>query len=138
MTMKARIALGLGMALLAVFIYGQKAKEKNGRAAVPGGHTVDSGFQPLARNPMHLAMLRWWLVIKSFPPVSTEAGPVGMAFDGENMWVANELGNSVTKIQASTGTVLGTFGSGHEAQFLAFDGLNAWITNGSDHMVSRL
>jgi hypothetical protein len=31
-----------------------------------------------------------------------------MAFDGSNIWVANNVDNTVTKLLASTGAVVGT------------------------------
>ena len=45
--------------------------------------------------------------------------PVALAFDGANVWVANNSGNSVTKVRASDGTVLGTFPAGNSPN--AFD-----------------
>jgi len=40
------------------------------------------------------------------------SSPVALAFDGTNIWVANLTGNSVTKMLASTGAVVGTFPAG--------------------------
>ena len=39
--------------------------------------------------------------------------PVGVAFDGANIWVANNGSNTVTKLRASDGTVLGHFRRGN-------------------------
>jgi len=33
----------------------------------------------------------------------------GIAFDGTNIWVANSGGNTVTKIRASDGSLVGTY-----------------------------
>jgi len=38
--------------------------------------------------------------------------PLLAIFDGANIWVANNVSNNVTKLRASTGTVLGTFAVG--------------------------
>jgi len=67
-----------------------------------------------------------------------EHDPEGMAFDGANIWVTNYYGNSVTKLLASTGAVLGTFNVGTIAQWIAFDGANVWVTNSGSNTVSKL
>ena len=62
-------------------------------------------------------------------PTSFRVGfqPTGMAFDGANIWVANNSGNTVTEIQPSNGNVLGTFPTGPYPTGVAFDGVNIWI-----------
>lgn len=52
-----------------------------------------------------------------------------MCFDGANIWVANYGSNSVTKLEANDGKVLGTFTVGTEPANVAFDGANIWVTN---------
>jgi DNA-binding beta-propeller fold protein YncE len=37
------------------------------------------------------------------------ASPIGVAFDGANIWVANYGGNSVTKLQANNGALVGRY-----------------------------
>ena len=58
-------------------------------------------------------------------------GPLGVAFDGANIWVANSADGMVRKLQATTGAVLGTFHVGNfgGAVGLAFDGANIWVTS---------
>jgi DNA-binding beta-propeller fold protein YncE len=61
-------------------------------------------------------------------PVGT--GPLGLAFDGANIWVANINSHNIMKLRASDGAVLGTFGLGTGGpSALAFDGANIWTTN---------
>jgi DNA-binding beta-propeller fold protein YncE len=49
-------------------------------------------------------------------PVGTV--PFALAFDGANMWVANQGSNNVTKLLASTGAIVGTYAAGaHEGEF---------------------
>lgn len=38
-----------------------------------------------------------------------ESSPIGVVCDGTNIWVANGLSNTVMKLRASDGAVLGTF-----------------------------
>jgi DNA-binding beta-propeller fold protein YncE len=65
-----------------------------------------------------------------------------VAFDGSNIWVANERGNNVTKLRASEGTILGTFTvqslNGQGADGAAFDGANIWVANYRSGSVSKL
>ena len=75
-----------------------------------------------------LGSLRWDL-LKGQRDVAVGSAPQGIAFDGANMWVVNVNGNSVTKLRASDGAVLGTFPAGGGPQYIAFDGANLWITN---------
>jgi len=58
--------------------------------------------------------------------------PLGIAFDGANMWIANLGGSSVTKLRASDGAVLGTFGTPPSPYGVAFDGADIWVTGAPD------
>ena len=64
--------------------------------------------------------------------------PFGMAFDGANLWVANNHGNSVTKFQARDGAQLGTYPVGQFPEGVAFDGANVWVTNFGGNTVTKL
>ena len=66
-------------------------------------------------------------------PVGTFAanGPVGIAFDGTNMWVSNCHDNTVTELSPDGGT-LGTFPVGDCPNEIAFDGTNMWVVNNDD------
>jgi YVTN family beta-propeller protein len=61
-----------------------------------------------------------------------------VAFDGTNIWVANEGDNSVSKLLASTGAVVGTHGVGNSPGGVAFDGTNIWVTNQGDNTVTKI
>lgn len=73
-----------------------------------------------------IATLKWYQAASNitFP---TGATPVGVAFDGDNMWVANSDDDTVTKLRASDGETLGTFAVGNTPRALAFDGANIWV-----------
>jgi len=70
--------------------------------------------------------------------VSTGAGnqPLGIAFDGTNMWVANR-GGVVTKIRDSDGTVLGSFTVPTSPYGIAFDGAYLWVSGAYNNIVVR-
>jgi hypothetical protein len=74
------------------------------------------------------ALLQWY-------PATYGVGlsPEGVAFDGSNIWVANYGGNSVTKLLASTGAVVGTYAVGIGPVSVAFDGTNIWVANYGNH-----
>jgi len=88
-------------------------------------------------NLLQLAILRWYEanLCTSFP-----AGPFpfGMAFDGANVWVANNQGNTVTKLQACDGAQLGTYPVGQVPEGVAFDGANVWVANFGGNTVTKL
>src|SRR5450432_878233 len=73
--------------------------------------------------------------IQTFPLADN---PLGLAFDGANIWVALPLTNSVAKLQASDGTILGTFPAGESPRHLVFDGANIWVTDSGHDSVTEL
>ena len=64
--------------------------------------------------------------------------PISVAFDGANIWVANELSNTVTKLRAKDGSKLGNFSAGASPAGVAFDGSSVWVTNAGSNTVSKL
>lgn len=61
--------------------------------------------------------------------------PRGLAFDGTNIWVANWGSNTVTKLRASDGSLVGTYPVGTNPEAVVFDGLHIWVSNtGSDSL----
>jgi len=61
-----------------------------------------------------------------------------VAFDGKNIWVANENSNNVMKVKATDGAVLGTFNVGTNPVGVVFDGTNVWVANRDSNTVSKL
>ncbi|MFA5359808.1 MAG: choice-of-anchor tandem repeat GloVer-containing protein [Patescibacteria group bacterium] len=55
-------------------------------------------------------------------------GPAGVAFDGTNIWVANVMGSSVSKI-SPLGEITTYSGTGAQPTGIAFDGVNMWTAN---------
>lgn len=64
--------------------------------------------------------------------------PIGITFEGTNIWVANGGSNTVTKLRASDGAVLENFTVGTLPLQVVFDGANIWVTNGRSNSVSKL
>jgi collagen type VII alpha len=99
-------------------------------AAGPQGPRGSSGGTP----PGHVALLQWWGSLT----YSVGANPYGVAFDGISVWVVNGGGNSVTKLRAATGTVVGTYSVGSGPYGIAFDGANIWVGNSFGNTVTEL
>jgi hypothetical protein len=79
------------------------------------------------KNPEQIAILHWYPANRT-TTFAVGLAPVGVAFDGANIWVANNASSTVSKLRASDGATLGTFSV--YAYMLAFDGANIWATNG--------
>src|SRR5678815_2049405 len=88
-------------------------------------------------NFLQVAILRWY-------HANLTAGfavgpfPFGLAFDGAHIWVANNSGNSVSRLRACDGASLGTFAVGTFPEGVAFDGACIWVTNFGSDNVTRL
>jgi DNA-binding beta-propeller fold protein YncE len=63
-------------------------------------------------------------------------GPVGVAYDGAHIWVANSTSNTVTELRTCDGAVEGTFNTVNPA-FVAFDGASIWVANGGSNTVTK-
>jgi DNA-binding beta-propeller fold protein YncE len=76
-------------------------------------------FLPVARsqvvdstqNPNQIAILHWYGA-NTITRFAVGIHPAQIAFDGTNVWVANYGSNTVTKLQANDGKVVGTFSVG--------------------------
>jgi hypothetical protein len=101
------------------------------------GPVGPQGPQGLPYNTAQVAILRWYAANQtaSFPAGNF---PAGLAFDGENMWVVNNGDDTVTKLRASDGAILGTFPVGSKPSDAVFDGANLWVTNSQSASVTKL
>lgn len=77
-------------------------------------------------NLQQIALLKWGVWSNSF---NVGSGPIDICFDGANVWVANFLGNSVTKLNTSTGSTIGTYSAGSQPYRICFDGSSIWVVN---------
>ena len=92
----------------------------------------------VAATPMQVAMLRWYDVNDSGLTISTGIRPAALAFDGANIWVANDGSDTVTKLRAADGANLGTFDVGALPRGFAFDGVNIWVLNANDLTLTQM
>jgi hypothetical protein len=70
--------------------------------------------------------------------IGLDADLVGICFDGTNIWVTNNTGNSVIKINATTHAIVGTYGVGNSPNGICFDGTYIWVANGNSNSISKL
>ena len=103
--------------------------------------TVVSGANGTYYNPLQIALKAWYPANQAVAFKGTPYNfnsPGGLAFDGSNMWVANGGSNTVEKIRASDGQLLGTYAAGSGAGGLAFDGVRMWVANHTSNTVTVL
>src|ERR1700683_4912911 len=65
-------------------------------------------------------------------------GPYSVSSDGTHVWVANQNGNTVSEIDASTGGVIQTIPVGMSPYDVSSDGTHVWVANGNDSTVTEL
>jgi hypothetical protein len=58
--------------------------------------------------------------------INTEPVAWGMCFDGVNLWFSNYISNTVTKIGATDGALIGTYPVGTHPTTMCFDGIYVW------------
>jgi DNA-binding beta-propeller fold protein YncE len=72
-----------------------------------------------------------------YGPLALPTGtyPVGMTFDGANIWFTDYNNNLIYKFNVTLHT-LTHYTVGHAPYFIAFDGANVWVTNNGDNTVA--
>ena len=112
----------------------------NNVSITPSGNTltISSSSTSPQVNAQQIAMLRWYGVNTTNSNFPVGNKPIGLAFDGSSMWVANLNSDNVMKLRASDGEILGTFAVGSQPAEIAFDGANVWVTNHNGSSVSKL
>jgi YVTN family beta-propeller protein len=87
-----------------------------------------------------IATLKWYedpARAKTFPAGGNS--PFGLAFDGTNIWVANNQSDTVSKVNAVTGVSTNiTLPVGSLPFEVAFDGTNIWVTDNGTGKVSKI
>ena len=76
--------------------------------------------------------------IQLTPASQVGLGPEGIATDGTSVFVANQFSDTVSKLRASDGAVVGTYAVGHRPVAVAFDGAFFWVANYLSNNVMKL
>lgn len=103
--------------------------------AGPTGATGPAGNAGAGFAETRAALGQWY---SSTYSAGDLAAPAALAFDGTSIWVTNEGGASVTRIQAATGLAIGTYPVGNAPAAIIFDGAYMWVANKQDNTVTKL
>jgi len=82
--------------------------------------------------PESVSILRWYAINQSAAEFAVGQQPAGAAFDGSNMWIANNQSGNVTKLRSGDGAAIGTFTVGGTPSWMTFDGAHMWVNTGSN------
>ena len=88
---------------------------------------------PETYNQAQAAILRWY----QGTAYSVGTSPTSVCFDGFNIWVANNGGDSLSVVQASTGSVLATI-THATPQGLCFDGTFIWVASSGSSGLTKI
>jgi len=114
----------------------------NNVTITPSGSTLtisaSAGNTNTSLNPNQVALLRWYPLNKAGNAFAVGNNPCATTFDGSSIWISNKADNTVTKLRASDGTILGTFQVGDGPCRMAFDGANMWVANSFGNNLSKL
>ncbi|MCB0193207.1 MAG: hypothetical protein KDJ65_14780 [Anaerolineae bacterium] len=69
---------------------------------------------------------------------SVGKNPGALAYDGFHIWVINKLDKTVTKLQATDCTHLGTFTTGGGPSDIVYGGGFIWLANRSDNTIQKI
>jgi hypothetical protein len=64
--------------------------------------------------------------------------PIGIAFDGTNMWVTDFGGTDIAKVSPTLRVSTFPLGSNLETEGIAFDRTNMWVTNQGDSSLKKI
>ena len=109
-----------------------------GPAGPPGKDGVSGSSNRISNA--QIALLKWYqdpAKAGTFPTAGNR--PLGGAFDGTNIWIANSLSDSASKMNPATGTMTQTaLPTGSIPFEVAFDGTNIWVTDNGIGKVSKI
>ncbi len=90
------------------------------------------------RNPLQIALLRWYEANTTGMSLTVGAFPDQLAFDGEHMWVTNWGPDTVTKFRAGDGAIIGVYPAGSNPNPIAFDGYHIWVGAEDSPLVTKI
>jgi YVTN family beta-propeller protein len=104
--------------------------EPHGAAAGAGAIWVSSGGRSLAKiDPERHTVDQ---------TIDVGAGPEGVAVNGRDVWVANSLDNTVSRVSADTDEVTASYDVGNTPTALAVGEGSVWVANSGDGSVTQL
>jgi len=93
-----------------------------------------------AQEDSRLKNLKRWYEATTHSSSTFAVGfyPYGVTFDGANIWVSNSGSNSLTKLRANDGALIGTYAVGPLPRGIVFDGTNIWVANSGSNRITKL
>ena len=98
-------------------------------ATGPQGAKGEPARAPI--SPAQAARLAWFSGVNATVAVPN---PVGIAYDGTNLWVSSGAAGHLIRLDPSTNTVTATIPVGTSPGAVAFDGTDIWVTLGTDNV----
>jgi len=92
---------------------------------------------PVIISPGQVATLHWYAANQTTQFPLTAVFATGLAFDGENLWVADVGGNAIIKLRPSDGTILAKY-SVPDPYVIVYDGANLWTTDCDGGTVKKI
>lgn len=105
---------------------------------------LTSGKLPVARGGTSTATpLLAYSLGKTLYPATTSVTvgglePIALCFDGTFVWVSNNNGTVVSKINAATNAVVANITVGNSPYGICYDGAFVWVANAGDNTVSKI
>ena len=84
------------------FAHTQEDRGEMARAQTGTQQTPMSGVTSSTMNPLQIAMLHWYDANRT-TRFKVPTNPAGMAFDGTDIWIANEGAATITRMRISDG-----------------------------------
>ncbi len=75
---------------------------------------------------------------QSLGTIEVDDLPVALAFDGDNLWVASSLEQTVSAVSPASGEVIGRYALPHVPSALAWDGESLWSANAIAGTVTKI
>jgi DNA-binding beta-propeller fold protein YncE len=80
----------------------------------------------------------WYPVLPNAgPPLYIDTSGVrGLLYQGDSIWTCNSTTNTITRVRAADGFILGTYPVGPAPRAIDFDGTRIWVANSGDNTLS--
>jgi hypothetical protein len=72
----------------------------------------------------------------SAPPGVSTSGVRGLLYEGGSIWACNNNTNTITRVRASDGVILGNYPTGSSPRGIVYDGTNIWVANSGDNTLT--
>jgi DNA-binding beta-propeller fold protein YncE len=102
---------------------------------------MDSYYQPILspvkQKPTGFSICRAFCLIPS-TRLDSESSPWPIAFDGQNVWVASAVNDTVIRLTRGRGQIEKTYRVETDPVDVIFDGSSMWVANRFSDSVSKI